>query len=102
MQSNDALMSQWSRGEVSWLLAAPSNAMGPAWRRQVKTAMLDSATDSVRSLKAARASAEAVAAAARDEAGIAARAAANATSQLADREAELSDLRCVPASLHRS
>ncbi len=68
-------------------------------RPQVKAAMLDSANDSIRRLKAALAAAEAASATARGETGAAARAAEEADAQLAEREAEIADFQCEPPPL---
>ena len=63
-------------------------------RLQVKTAMLDSANDSVRRLKDALAAAESATATAHGQAGAAARAAEDADAQMTEREAEIADLQC--------
>ena len=64
--------------------------------------MLDSANDSVRRLKADVASAEAAAETARSEASAAARAAEDADLQLAEREAEVADLRYASLYLYQN
>ena len=89
----------FSFAKLTWArIHAWSGSEQVVWKwPQVKVAMLDSANDSVRRLKAALAAAEAAKATTRGEACAAARVAEDAEAQLAEREAETTDIQCAPS-----